>query len=99
MRELSLPIIASVNCVSGQWWTGYASQLKHAGASVVQVASALYRSGVNHIGTLNSGVADWMQSKGYASLSEFRGMLCQQAGGTPARYERLQYINALTGIS
>lgn len=70
-----------------------------AGASCVQVASALYRHGVEHIRTLNDGVRMWLEEKRYDSVHTVRGLLSQQASDSPAAYERLQYIKALTGVS
>lgn len=66
-----------------------------AGATVVQVASSLYRQGMDHLYDLQAGLGSWMTEKGYASIDEFRGKLSQlrQPGG--AALERAHYVNLL----
>jgi dihydroorotate dehydrogenase (fumarate) len=54
-----------------------------AGADVATVCSTLYRNGINHISVLIQGVQDWMDQKGYASLSDFRGKLSHMTPGDP----------------
>lgn len=46
-----------------------------AGATTVQVVSCLYKNGIDTLRTLDSGLKDWMQRKGYNSVSDFRGKL------------------------
>lgn len=70
-----------------------------AGANAVQVCSVLYRKGYEHLGELAGELAGWMDRKGYASVEDFRGKLVQSASAEPEAYERLQYIQALTGLS
>lgn len=68
-----------------------------AGAQVVQVCSALYRNGVQHVATIRDGIADWMDRTSFATVASFRGKLSQKRSETPERFERLQYIKALVG--
>lgn len=70
-----------------------------AGATTVQMCSALYRSGFEIITQIQDELVAWMERKGYTSISDFQGKLSQSASGNPESYERLQYIKALTGIS
>jgi dihydroorotate dehydrogenase (fumarate) len=63
-----------------------------AGASAVQVASTLYRNGLEIVSELNSGLADWMKNKGYATIDEFRGSLSQKSVQNPAAYDRVQFV-------
>jgi len=70
-----------------------------AGAQTVQLASTIYRNGVEEITRILDGVQKWMQGKGYEEISQFRGILSQSESTQPEAYERLQYIKALTGIS
>jgi len=44
-----------------------------AGATSVQVCTAIYLCGYNVIGTLNTGLSQWMAAKGYERLADFRG--------------------------
>lgn len=67
-----------------------------AGASVVQVASTLFRNGMGHLSKLVAGLERWMQSHGYDSIEDFRGKLSQQGfEGDPVMYERAQYLDFL----
>lgn len=61
------------------------------GADAVQVCSAIYRNGINYISTLNSGLAEWMDKKGYDSIETFKGLIAHQESNTPI-LERLQYM-------
>lgn len=36
-KEVSIPVIASVNCYSSQWWTSYAQQIEAAGADALEL--------------------------------------------------------------
>jgi dihydroorotate dehydrogenase (fumarate) len=67
-----------------------------AGATTVQVASCLFRNGVDHLTTLVSGLDDWMNTKGYATIEDFRGKLSQRGfEGDTVLYERAQYLDFL----
>jgi dihydroorotate dehydrogenase (fumarate) len=67
-----------------------------AGASAVQVATALYRNKVSYITQLLQGVESWMKEKGYEQIDDFRGKLSQQAcPANPAVFERAQYFDFL----
>lgn len=62
-----------------------------AGASAVQIASAIYKNGPEAITTMNAGISDWMDKKGYQSLADFKGSLGQSASSSPA-WERVQFM-------
>lgn len=66
-----------------------------AGATVVQVASVLYRRGIDEIRTLNAGLTAWMEAKGYTSLDEFRGKLSQIRHPGVSELERAHYVKLL----
>jgi dihydroorotate dehydrogenase (fumarate) len=70
-----------------------------AGATAVQVCSALYRNEVEHLGTMLAQLREWMERHGFASIDEFRGRLAQKKGENPAAYERVQFMKATTGVS
>jgi dihydroorotate dehydrogenase (fumarate) len=36
-KEVSIPVIASVNCYSSKWWTNYAKSLEDAGADAIEL--------------------------------------------------------------
>jgi len=69
------------------------------GAKSVQVCSTLYKNGIDSLGSIISGLENWMSSKNFASISDFNGMLCQEKSDNPAAYERSQFVKAIVGIS
>lgn len=73
--------------------------VKHilAGARAVQTVSALYKNGLDHIAMMNREVSEWMDSKGYKSMDDFRGKLNQKNVSDPYAFERAQYIKLLLG--
>lgn len=69
-----------------------------AGATVVQLCSTLYISGLEKIGEVLGFVESWMKKHGFDSIEQFRGKLSQMQSEKPELYERLQYIKVLVGI-
>ena len=63
-----------------------------AGANAVQVVSALYSKGKNHIATMLQTLEEWMVKKDFRSISDFRGKLSQAKSSNPAAYERVQFM-------
>lgn len=70
-----------------------------AGSSAVQVCSTVYKNGHERIGKMLGELEKWMGKHGLADVASFKGSLSQARSKEPQRYERLQYIKALTGIS
>jgi len=68
-----------------------------AGADAVQVASAIYKNGPEHIQKMLSDIQSWMIKKGFVSLDEFRGKLSQSESTNPAAYERVQFMKYFRG--
>lgn len=68
-----------------------------AGATVVQVCSALYKHGVEYLGSMKEEFSDWMETHKFDTVAEMRGRLSQKHSNVPESYERLQYIKALVG--
>ncbi len=68
------------------------------GAKTVQVCSAALQRGLDIVGTMLKELTSWMERKEYASIEDFRGMLCQERSKHPEAYERSQYIKAIVGI-
>lgn len=66
-----------------------------AGAKVVQVVSALFRNGPNHIRTMTHDLEQWMDAKGYKALGDFRGKLSQRHVADRGAYARGQYARLL----
>ena len=68
------------------------------GASVTQVASVLYKNGIEKINDLVSGLKDWMKAKNYSSISDFQGKLSQENNPQIEAYARAQYVKTIAGI-
>lgn len=69
-----------------------------AGATGVQVVSSLYKNGVSHLGTILQGVEEWMESKSFSCLEDFRGKLGYTELENPALFERIQFMKYYGGI-
>lgn len=63
-----------------------------AGATTVQVCSALYEQGIAAIRTMNYFVSSWMEKKSFKNIEEFRGKLSYTDAGHADRYERAQFM-------
>ena len=74
--------------------TAGAAKVLLAGASTVQITSALYRHGIEHLRTITDGLEKWMAQKDFASVDAFRGRLSRFHTEKPELYERAQYIKA-----
>jgi len=66
-----------------------------AGAQAVQVASTLYKNGIERIEEMNSSLTAWMNYKGYSAIDEFRGLLSRENTVNPTIYKRAQYIDMM----
>ncbi len=70
-----------------------------AGADAVQIVSALYENGVEHINTILQSLENWMQEKGFTSLEQFRGKASSKNIENPAVFERIQFMKYYSGIN
>jgi len=66
-----------------------------AGAQVVQLASALMKNGIPHLGKIISGMEEWLDRRGASTLEEVRGTLSQKAVNDPGAFERAQYVHLI----
>jgi len=69
-----------------------------AGATAVQVVSALYKDGFGVIGNMIAGIEQWMDSKGFATVDDFRGKMNQESLKNPAEFERVQFMRLYSKI-
>jgi dihydroorotate dehydrogenase (fumarate) len=69
-----------------------------AGATAVEVVSALYKDGFGTIAKITEGIEQWMDKKGYATIDEFRGKMNQQSLKNPAEFERVQFMRLYSKI-
>jgi dihydroorotate dehydrogenase (fumarate) len=63
-----------------------------AGAENVQVTSSIYKNGIQHVSTLLSEITQWMKSKGYESIDEFKGCMSKKDGDNSDVFERVQFM-------
>ena len=66
-----------------------------AGADAVQIVSTLYKHKISHISVILNEMDEWMKSKNYNSLKEFKGKLSEKNTKDPFVYKRAQYIDLL----
>ena len=69
-----------------------------AGASVVQVASALYINGISYITEMLKYLESWMDKKGFNYIDQFKGKLSREKSSRPDVYERLQFMKYFSEI-
>ena len=65
------------------------------GASAVQVVSSLLKYGPSHIGSLISGLYQWMEEHGYESVDQMRGSMSLSRCPDPSVFERANYLRVL----
>lgn len=84
-------------CSSHGIFTGAdAIKLILSGASCVQVVSTLYKNGLTQINNIKNELTEWMDSKNYKSIDEFRGKLSNtKLSSNPFIYKRAQYVDLL----
>jgi dihydroorotate dehydrogenase (fumarate) len=78
----------------------YESVIKNilAGATTVQVASAMYKHGFKIFTDFNEQITNWMKAHQFNSITEFRGKLSQAKIPNPAAYERVQFMKLFSKI-
>ncbi len=78
-------------------WEAFVKQLL-AGATTVQVASALYTEGFSVIPTIIEETKAWMRIHGFDTVDNFRGKLGKSKLENPAAIERVQFMKLYSGI-
>jgi dihydroorotate dehydrogenase (fumarate) len=69
-----------------------------AGATTVQIASALYREGFDIIPEILDKTSEWMKEHNFADVNAFRGKLNKTNLENPAAIERVQFMRLYSGI-
>lgn len=69
-----------------------------AGAQTVQIASVLYKSGIDSVSEILNDINIWMDKKGFADIEAFRGKLSIDKATNPGAYERVQFMKHFAGI-
>jgi dihydroorotate dehydrogenase (fumarate) len=66
------------------------------GATCVQIVSTLYKNGLTRISEIIRELEEWMDSKNYKNIDDFRGKLSKnRLQGNPFVYRRAQYVDLL----
>ena len=69
-----------------------------AGASAVQIASALYKNGNDYLPEILNFIHSWMEKKGFNYIDQFKGKLSQDKANNPEVFERLQFMKYFSEI-
>ena len=73
----------------------HAVEVMLAGADAVQVVSTLFKNKIGYLGTMAAQIGEWMDSRGYAKVDDFRGNMSSERNPDPWAYNRGQYIKVL----
>lgn len=87
-QDIKIDISASTGVHTGQDAIKYLL----AGADTVQVCSVLYNKGIPFIKTMNQQISDWMSSKKFKNIDDFRGKLNYLNYEKPTVFERTQFM-------
>jgi len=68
-----------------------------AGASSVQIVSAIYKEGPELITAMLNELKAWMERRNVHSISEFKGRLSQGRSANPEVFERVQFMRYFSG--
>jgi dihydroorotate dehydrogenase (fumarate) len=83
-------------CSNSGIFTGHdVVRLLLAGADAVQIVSTVYRNKATYVSQMIKDIEDWMKSKGYSSVTDFRGKLAKVNSQDPYAYKRAQYVDLL----
>ncbi|MDR3061069.1 MAG: dihydroorotate dehydrogenase-like protein [Dysgonamonadaceae bacterium] len=63
-----------------------------AGASAIEICSAVYQHGHEIISQMKRSMEEWMHSMNYKSIDDFRGKLNYISISDPSLYERVQFM-------
>jgi dihydroorotate dehydrogenase (fumarate) len=88
-------IKADIAANSGILSSQDALKLLLAGASCVQVVSALFKNRIGYVKTMLAEIEDWMGRRGYKRIDDFRGKMSFRKNRDPWIYKRAQYVRLL----
>ena len=89
-------IRASLAGTSGIHRATDALKMLMAGADVTMLCSALLARGIEHIGTVEREMREWMERHEYESVEQLKGCMSQQNCPDPTAFERAQYMRAVS---
>lgn len=70
-----------------------------AGATAVQLSSAIYKDGPSVIGDFLSVLNEFMNKKNYKTIEDFKGLMNYRRIDDPAIYERSQFMKYFSNLS
>ncbi|MBS9768560.1 MAG: dihydroorotate dehydrogenase-like protein [Flavobacteriaceae bacterium] len=87
-NQIETPIIASTGIHTSE------SVIKQiwAGATAVQMVSAIYKKGPHYIGEVISELKEWMQRHNFNNIEDFRGKLHYTKSCDTTVFQRLQFV-------
>jgi dihydroorotate dehydrogenase (fumarate) len=97
LARLSPQTSLDLACTGGVHTGVDAAKAILSGAHVVQLASVLLARGPAHVGVLRDELLAWLDAKGYASITQARGILDLRSAPDPHAWERLNYARMLAG--
>ena len=89
-------ITASLAATTGIYTALDVAKMILAGADVTMMCSALLKHGIGHLAGVREDLIHLMESKGYQSISEMKGVLSQAHCPEPSVFERANYLKTLT---
>ena len=66
-----------------------------AGAQVCQMVSTLFRNKIEYIDVVLEEITEWMETKSYNSVGDFRGKMSKDNNPDPWAYTRAKYVKVL----
>ncbi len=69
-----------------------------AGASAVQIVSAIYKNSSKIISEINNNIIKWMENNKFNSINDFKGKLNAKNIKNPADFERVQFMKYYSNI-
>lgn len=70
-----------------------------AGASAVEIVSKVYKDGPEVIKWILGDLEKWMDRRGFKSICDFKGKLCQGVHSNPEVFERVQFMRHFSSSS
>ena len=95
---LSVQSKLSLACTGGVHTGLDAAKAVLCGAHVIQLASVLLERGPAYIEQIRNELEGWLDTKGYRSIGEARGVLNLRSAPDPHAWERLNYTRMLDGF-
>ena len=69
-----------------------------AGADATMLCSVLLKKGAEHLKDIRAGLIRLMETRGYESVSQLKGIMSQQSCAEPAAFERANYMKTLNSF-